>query len=508
MVVTGRSSRPAPPPLPAKPVTTDKADGEYTAFSVSAAKAFFEAAKKPEVRQAAVAAAKNPFVRSVAKTAVTDKETRTQLIAALEKQYGAKSPDAKPSPSAKPKHDYVAPPPPPAHRVPTGYSATSSSHSLTSYASASTASTSISDYSKPLPSTLPSTSTYHGSASSNDLGRSPVVVELQELQLNKQGGRNSAPSQTSPPIPPTSRIQDSMRPPRPPPPKSSSGIASAPSSSQPHAIVKYPFKGSQQDELSCVEGDIVMLRRDVDNQWIYGMNNRTGQFGIVPISFLDIQVPLTSRIPPQAVYATALYDYDSNTPGDLTFRAQDQIIATERVGPDWLRGQLHGQEGIFPVNYVSCPGIDGLPMSQPDTQAVPLEKMTAAYDYSSGVAGDLEFKAGDTIEVVTRLDQDWIQGRLNGREGLAPLTFLAPYGTPVKSPKTRGIAAIAALGGTGRTVTAIADHTSDDPNMLYFTKGDRIIIVEDVDSYWYRGKVEGFKTLPAGLFPKALVQED
>ncbi|XGW14973.1 hypothetical protein V3C99_000896 [Haemonchus contortus] len=396
-----------------------------TAFSVSAAKAFFEAAKKPELRQAAVAAAKNPFVRSVAKTAVTDKETRTQLIAALEKQYGAKSPGAKPSPSAKPKHDDVAPPPPPAHRVPTGYSATSSSHSLTSYASASTASTSISDYSKPLPSTLPSTSTYQGSASSNDLGRSPVVVELQELQLNKQG-----------------------------------------------------------------------------------MNNRTGQFGIVPLSFLDIQVPLTSRIPPQAVYATALYDYDSNTPGDLTFRAQDQIIATERVGPDWLRGQLRGQEGIFPVNYVSCPGIDGLPMSQPDTQAVPLEKMTAAYDYSSGVAGDLEFKAGDTIEVMARLDQDWIQGRLNGREGLAPLTFLAPYGTPVKSPKTRGIAAIAALGGTGRTVTAIADHTSDDPNMLYFTKGDRIIIVEDVDSYWYRGKVEGFKTLPAGLFPKALVQED
>ncbi|XGW14975.1 hypothetical protein V3C99_000896, partial [Haemonchus contortus] len=432
-----------------------------TAFSVSAAKAFFEAAKKPELRQAAVAAAKNPFVRSVAKTAVTDKETRTQLIAALEKQYGAKSPGAKPSPSAKPKHDDVAPPPPPAHRVPTGYSATSSSHSLTSYASASTASTSISDYSKPLPSTLPSTSTYQGSASSNDLGRSPVVVELQELQLNKQGVRNSAPSQTSPPIPPTSRIQDSMRPPRPPPPKSSSGIASAASSSQPHAIVKYPFKGSQQDELSCVEGDIVMLRRDVDNQWIYGMNNRTGQFGIVPLSFLDIQVPLTSRIPPQAVYATALYDYDSNTPGDLTFRAQDQIIATERVGPDWLR-----------------------------------------------VAGDLEFKAGDTIEVMARLDQDWIQGRLNGREGLAPLTFLAPYGTPVKSPKTRGIAAIAALGGTGRTVTAIADHTSDDPNMLYFTKGDRIIIVEDVDSYWYRGKVEGFKTLPAGLFPKALVQED
>ncbi|KAK6028030.1 SH3 domain protein [Ostertagia ostertagi] len=147
-------------------------------------------------------------------------------------------------------------------------------------------------------------------------------------------------------------------------------------------------------------------------------------------------------------------------------------------------------------------------MTQPAAQAAPLEKMTAAFDYASGVAGDLEFKAGDTIEVVTRLDQDWIRGRVNGREGLAPLTFLAPFGTPVKSPKSRGIASIASLGGTGRTATAIADHCSDDPKMLYFSKGDRILIVEDVDSYWYRGKVEGFKTLPPGLFPKALVKED
>ncbi|KHJ78349.1 SH3 domain protein, partial [Oesophagostomum dentatum] len=114
----------------------------------------------------------------------------------------------------------------------------------------------------------------------------------------------------------------------------------------------------------------------------------------------------------------------------------------------------------------------------------------------------------DTIEVVAHLEQDWIQGRVNGQEGLAPLSFLAPYGTPVKSPKTRGIAAIAALGGSGRVVTAIADHCTEDPDKLYFCKGDRIIITEDVDNYWYRGKVESFKTLPPGLFPKALVKED
>ncbi|VDM72211.1 unnamed protein product, partial [Strongylus vulgaris] len=239
------------------------------------------------------------------------------------------------------------------------------------------------------------------------------------------------------------------------------------SPSQPHAIAKYSFNGSHVDELSCAAGDTVVLKRDVDEQWIYGMNNRTGAHGIIPLSFLDIRVPLSSGYgSSNQVIATAIYDFQSDTPGDLSFRVNDQITATERVGPDWLRGRLNGREGIFPANFVSCPGINNLPLAQPVTQSQPLEQMTAAYDYSSGVAGDLEFKAGDTIQVIAHLDQDWIRGRVNGMEGLAPLSFLSPYGTPVKSPKTRGIAAIAALGGTGRVVTAIADHSTDNPDML------------------------------------------
>lgn len=73
----------------------------------------------------------------------------------------------------------------------------------------------------------------------------------------------------------------------------------------------------------------------------------------------------------------------------------DQIKVLQRVGPDWLRGSLGGREGIFPANFVSCPGVDTLPMVQPAVQSVTsVEKMTAAYDYASGVSGDLNFSAG------------------------------------------------------------------------------------------------------------------
>ncbi|KAK6051540.1 SH3 domain protein [Cooperia oncophora] len=80
------------------------------------------------------------------------------------------------------------------------------------------------------------------------------------------------------------------------------------------------------DELTSAEGDIIILKRDVDDQWIYGMNNRTGKHGIIPISFLDIRVPLASASSSHGVTATAIYDYDSKTPGDLTVCQIDTLI--------------------------------------------------------------------------------------------------------------------------------------------------------------------------------------
>ena len=50
------------------------------------------------------------------------------------------------------------------------------------------------------------------------------------------------------------------------------------------------------------------------------------------------------------------------------------------------------------------------------------ETVTALYDYAAQAEGDLSFKAGDTIEIITRTknDNEWWTGRLNGKEGQFP----------------------------------------------------------------------------------------
>lgn len=59
--------------------------------------------------------------------------------------------------------------------------------------------------------------------------------------------------------------------------------------------------------------------------------------------------------------------------------------------------------------------------------AVPAaETVTALYDFEAQAEGDLSFTAGDVIEIVTRTanENEWWVGKLNGRQGQFPGTFI------------------------------------------------------------------------------------
>lgn len=60
------------------------------------------------------------------------------------------------------------------------------------------------------------------------------------------------------------------------------------------------------------------------------------------------------RIEPPKQYVVALYDFDAQANGDLSFKAGDRIEVVEKTASseDWWTGKLNGIQGVFPGNYV------------------------------------------------------------------------------------------------------------------------------------------------------------
>ncbi|XP_041042999.1 E3 ubiquitin-protein ligase SH3RF1 isoform X2 [Carcharodon carcharias] len=118
----------------------------------------------------------------------------------------------------------------------------------------------------------------------------------------------------------------------------------------PCAKALYNYEGKDPSDLKFNKGDIIILRRQVDENWYQGEVN--GVHGFFPTNFVQIIKPLPQP-PPQC---KALYDFevkDKEADKDcLPFSKDDILIVIRRVDENWAEGMLGDKIGIFPISYV------------------------------------------------------------------------------------------------------------------------------------------------------------
>ena len=106
----------------------------------------------------------------------------------------------------------------------------------------------------------------------------------------------------------------------------------------------------------------------------------------------------------------------------------------------------------------------------------------AVLDFSSKVAGDIHFKAGDRVEILDDVDREWYRGRKGDQIGIFPKSFVSPPVYP--------------------TYTALYAFQGRKGDELNFTTGDEITLIGRIDGNWLQGTCMG-KT---GRFPAAFIQ--
>ncbi|XP_014743727.1 PREDICTED: SH3 domain-containing protein 19 isoform X1 [Sturnus vulgaris] len=221
-----------------------------------------------------------------------------------------------------------------------------------------------------------------------------------------------------------------------------------PSSSQcikgPRCVARFEYIGDQKDELSFSEGETIILKEYVNEEWAKGELRDTS--GIFPLNFVEViedlpgtgtetalknKVEVSSSLSQNNRHAVewceALHDFTAETKDDLSFKKGDYIQILEQVDLEWCRGRLNGREGIFPAVFVqTCSA--RVELSQPGGGKKGIAK--ALYAFHGENEDELSFKAGDMITELEYVDEDWMSGEIVGKSGIFPKSFVQILKTP------------------------------------------------------------------------------
>ncbi|XP_044293397.1 vinexin isoform X2 [Varanus komodoensis] len=131
------------------------------------------------------------------------------------------------------------------------------------------------------------------------------------------------------------------------------------------------------------------------------------------------------------------FDFQAESPKELTLQKGDIVYIHKEVDKNWLEGEHHGRMGIFPANYVEIlpPTEIPKPIKSPTIQVLEYGEAVAQYNFKGDLPVELSFRKGERICLVRRVDDNWYEGRISGtnRQGIFP----ANYVQVVKEPRVK-----------------------------------------------------------------------
>ncbi|XP_042717341.2 E3 ubiquitin-protein ligase SH3RF3 isoform X3 [Chrysemys picta bellii] len=207
----------------------------------------------------------------------------------------------------------------------------------------------------------------------------------------------------------------------------------------PYGKALYTYEGKEPGDLKFTKGDIIILRRKVDENWYHGELN--GNHGFFPASYIQCIKPLP-QAPPQG---KALYDFeikDKDQDKDcLTFTKDEILTVIRRVDDNWAEGMLGDKIGIFPILYVEdSSSIGTATVAGPRTSAIigdqgtptkvqlPLNIYLALYAYKPQKNDELELRKGEMYRVIEKCQDGWFKGTSlrTGMSGVFPGNYVTP----------------------------------------------------------------------------------
>ncbi|XP_051960533.1 neutrophil cytosol factor 2-like [Xyrauchen texanus] len=245
---------------------------------------------------------------------------------------------------------------------------------------------------------------------------------------------------------------------------------------EPHTVL-YEFVPETKEELAVFPGNIVfVLQKGADNWASVVFNEKRG---LVPYNFLEpLDITMTSKpmqieelnenddIPapprrappskPEGTKGLKTVKAEANNTGNFSgciVKVHFQFTIAISIAPgqsygvilQMISSKLKLPASALTLRYAKEDSIEKVTIEDSEMEAVwnsvndgrltlwcsisegksvSPEKVVALYSYEASTAEDLDFKQGNVITVLSKVNEEWLEGQCNGKSGIFPSSFV------------------------------------------------------------------------------------
>uniref|UniRef100_A0A4W5N7U6 Intersectin-1 n=1 Tax=Hucho hucho TaxID=62062 RepID=A0A4W5N7U6_9TELE len=275
----------------------------------------------------------------------------------------------------------------------------------------------------------------------------------------------------------------------------------------------YPWRAKKDNHLNFNKSDVITVLEQQDMWWFGEVQGQRGWFPKSYVKLIsgpvlmctprNLKISTSTAVPsisppPYPVAQMlcfpefiAMYTYESNEQGDLTFQQGDVIVVTKKEG-DWWTGVVSGKTGVFPSNYVKPKDSEGLgPAGKTGSLGKKPEIAQVIAPYTATGAEQLTLAPGQLILIRKKNPGGWWEGELQARGKKRQIGWFPANYVKLLSPSI-----------TVCQVIGMYDYMAQNDDELPFGKGQIINVLSREDPDWWKGELNG----SVGLFPSNYVK--
>uniref|UniRef100_A0A8C8I1S6 Intersectin-1 n=1 Tax=Oncorhynchus tshawytscha TaxID=74940 RepID=A0A8C8I1S6_ONCTS len=290
----------------------------------------------------------------------------------------------------------------------------------------------------------------------------------------------------------------------------------------------YPWRAKKDNHLNFNKSHVITVLEQQDMWWFGEVQGQRGWFPKSYVKLISGPVrksmsiesgssdspPIMKRPTPSPTKSMdpgeeyiAMYTYESNEQGDLTFQQGDVIVVTKKEG-DWWTGVVSGKTGVFPSNYVKPKDSEGLgPAGKTGSLGKKPEIAQVIAPYTATGAEQLTLAPGQLILIRKKNPGGWWEGELQARGKKRQIGWFPANYVKLLSPSTSKTTPTEPTPPklpmpTVCQVIGMYDYMAQNDDELPFGKGQIINVLSREDPDWWKGELNG----SVGLFPSNYVK--